>query len=122
VNDHVPSTRRSVRGVLDSHLHYVMTGDLEGDLAENYAPAVVLLTAEGITCGPEGLRELARILRTYDRDASYKCGQIWLAGEIALVPWTVTSAEVAAYDGADTLLIRDGHIWTQTSHYSIHGR
>ena len=119
MNDHGPSLRRSARSVLASHLHCVMSGDLEGDLTDNYAPPVIVLTSEGVMCGHQGLRRLARTLRTYDRDGAYKYGQIWVAGEIGMLPWTVNGPDALAYDGADTFLVRRGHIWTQTSYYSI---
>jgi hypothetical protein len=38
---------RTIQEVLNSHLHYRTVGDLEGDLRENYADDVVLLSAEG---------------------------------------------------------------------------
>ena len=66
VNDHGPSFRRSARSVLYSHLHCIMIGDLDGDLTDNYAAPVIVLTSEGVMCGHDGLRRLARTLRTYE--------------------------------------------------------
>jgi hypothetical protein len=96
-----------------------MIGDLEGDLAENYAPSVVVLTADEFMSGHDGLRRLARMLRTYDLTASYKYGQILIAGELAMLSWRLSGPNILPHDGADTFLVRDGHIWTQTSHYVI---
>ena len=36
-----------------------------------------------------------------------------------MLPWTVNGPDSLAYDGADTFLVREGQIWTQTSYYSI---
>lgn len=99
-----------------------MLGDLDGDLADNYAPSVVVLTTEWNMCGHDGPRRLARVLRTYDPDTSHQHGPIWVAGELGMLPWTLNGPDDLTYHGADTFLVRDGRIWTQTSHYlSPHG-
>jgi len=120
VNSYTPLTVRSARAVLSSHLDHVMGGDLEGDLVTNYAPAVLVLTSDGVMAGHDGLRRLARKLRAYDRDTSYKYGQICVAGELGILPWTLIGPDDVTYDGADTFLVRSGYIWTQASHYIAH--
>jgi hypothetical protein len=57
-----PRWSRTTRDVLTSHLGYRARGDLEGDLAQNYAADVLLMSAEGINHGHDGIRKLASIL------------------------------------------------------------
>ncbi|MDY7088527.1 MAG: hypothetical protein SYR96_25915 [Actinomycetota bacterium] len=64
--DHTgPGTIRGTRDVLDAHLRRRKAGELEADIRENYHPDVILLSAEGMHHGPDGVRALAGVLRRY---------------------------------------------------------
>jgi hypothetical protein len=55
-------TGRTTLQVLESHLAYREAGDVDGDLATNYASDVVLLSAEGIDHGHSGVRQASALL------------------------------------------------------------
>src|SRR5690349_15862985 len=56
------SRPRSSRHVFEDHLRRRRDGDLEGDIAHNYAKDVVLLTGFGLFRGHAGVRRAAQIL------------------------------------------------------------
>jgi hypothetical protein len=109
---------RTIQEVLNSHLHYRTVGDLEGDLRENYADDVVLLSAEGVHRGHDGVRHLADILQSYIQDGSYQFHKLLTDGEIGMLVWTGSTDELEIHDGVDSFVVRDGRIAAQTIHYS----
>jgi len=74
---------RSTGEVLESHLAYAQRGDLEGDLATNFAEDVVLLSAEGVHRGHDGVRTLRSILDDYVPAGSYEYCQLEAEGSTA---------------------------------------
>lgn len=114
---------RTTSQVLESHLAHRKAGDLEGDLAENYAPEVTLLsTGEGVNRGHEGVRTLARILRSYLPDGNYDYEQILVDGELGMLTWSGRGKDTLVHDGADSYLVRNGLIVAQTIHYSTRAK
>lgn len=109
---------RTTREVLESHLDQRQAGDLERDLATNYDDDVVLLSAEGIHHGHEGVRMLASILRTYVHAGRYSYRQLLVHGEVGMLQWTAQGDHFAVHDGADSYVVRRGRIVAQTIHYS----
>ncbi|QTG79432.1 nuclear transport factor 2 family protein [Arthrobacter crystallopoietes] len=109
---------RTIQEVLNSHLHHRTVGDLEGDLRENYADDVVLLSAEGVHRGHDGVRHLADILQSYIQDGSYQFHKLLTDGEIGMLVWTGSTDELKIHDGVDSFVVRDGRITAQTIHYS----
>lgn len=116
------SKDRSAGEVLESHLQYRKAGDLEADLRENYADDVVLLSAEGVHRGHDGVRYLADILRSYVPDGSYRYDQVLTGGEVGMLTWTGSGGQRKIHDGVDSYVIRDGKITAQTIHYSTAAR
>lgn len=112
---------RPTEDVLSDHLRSRQAGDLEGDLARNYDPRVVLLSAEGVHRGHDGVRTLAGVLHSYVPAGRYDYGQILCEGDVGLLQWTAESDEVEVHDGADSYVVRDGRIVAQTIHYSTRG-
>lgn len=109
---------RPTREVLESHLRHRKDGDLEGDLDRNYANDVLLLSAEGVNHGHDGVRRLAGVLRSYVPDGSYTYHQVLAEGEVGMLSWTGRGEHAVIHDGADSFVIRDGLIRAQTIHYS----
>jgi hypothetical protein len=109
---------RTIQEVLNSHLHHRTVGDLEGDLRENYAADVVLLSAEGVHRGHDGVRYLAGILQSYIQDGSFQFHKLLTDGEIGMLVWTGSTDELEIHDGVDSFVVRDGRIAAQTIHYS----
>lgn len=110
--------RRSTREVIEHHLECRERGDLEHDLEANYAPDVILLSAEGVNRGHDGVRRLAKILRSYIKDGRYTYDQILAEGDVGMLVWHAHGAELSVGDGADTYLVREGRIAAQTIHYT----
>lgn len=110
--------KRSTREVIEAHLRCREEGDLEGDLRRNYAPGVLLMSAEGIHRGHDGVRKLAEILHSYAPDHNYIYGRLLAEGELAQLTWHTDGEDVEVHDGADTFVVREGRIAAQTIHYS----
>jgi SnoaL-like domain len=111
-------SRRSTREVIENHLSCRRTGDIDGDLARNYDPDIVLLSAEGVHRGYDGVRYLAGILRSYVPEGRYEYRQVLAEGDVAMLQWTARGEDFDVHDGADSYVVRDGRIVSQTIHYS----
>jgi len=110
---------RRTRDVVESHLELRQRGDLERDLDLNYSPEVVLLSAEGVQHGHDGVRRLADVLQTYVDAGRYTYEQVLVDGEVAMLMWSAADQRVLIHDGADSYVVRDGLIQAQTIHYSV---
>lgn len=114
-----PPRERSTRAVLDSHLGHRESGDVEGDLGENYAHDVVVLSGCGVHRGHDGVRETARILGHYvGSGGGYDIVNSLVDGESAFIEWCADGRAGDVRDGADSFVIRDGRIVVQTIHYT----
>lgn len=109
---------RSSEKVLESHLKYRKDGDLEGDLKENYAEDVVLLSHEGVHHGHDGVRYLADVLNSYLPEGSYEYHQVLTAAEVGMLTWTGAAKDLKVHDGVDSFVFRNGKITAQTIHFS----
>ncbi len=114
--------RRSAQEVFTDHLHEGKYGSVEDDLARNYAADVVVLSGRGVHRGHEGVRELAKLLREELLDAEFDYRTVLLEGDVGFLEWTGRSEQAVVEDGADSFLIRDGLIITQTIHYTVQAR
>lgn len=113
------SDGRGTRDVIEAHLHCRRTGDLDGDLRDNYAADVVLLTwGEGVQHGADGVRRLASVLHSYDV-GRYAYDQVLTEADVAMLNWHATGDDAEIHDGADSFVVRDGRIQAQTIHYSV---
>jgi hypothetical protein len=110
---------RSTAEVFADHLARADRADVEGDIAENFAPDCVLLTTYGRFDGHEGVRAAADLLARQLPDATYEYLQRSTHGEIAFLEWSGRGTGASVHDGADSFLIRDGHIRVMTIHYTV---
>lgn len=111
---------RSTEEVLDDHLRKRAEGDFEGDLIENYAPDVVLLTCTGIRRSHEGLRECHKVLCDSVGDAKVDIVNKLVEGEFAFLEWRAKSDSVEVREGADSFVIRNGKIVYKSIHFKVH--
>src|SRR5438105_1330692 len=109
----IASRPRSTRDVLDDHLRRRCKGDVEGDIARNYAEDVILLTGFGVFRGHDGVRRSAQLLREQLCCTRYRSRTKLIAGERAFLEWTARCPTAGVQDGADSFLIRDGRIVAQ---------
>jgi hypothetical protein len=120
VGGHVDmGSTRSAQEVLDWHLTCRQKGDLERDIADNYDPDAILLSAEGVNRGHDGVRRLAAILRNYVPEGSYSYQQVLVDGDVGMLLWTAHGDGVDIHDGADSYVVRSGRIIAQTIHYAV---
>jgi len=111
---------RSTREVLESHLALRRAGDLEADLATNYADDVVLLSwGEGVNRGTEGVRHLASILRTYVDHASFRYEALISDRGYGMLRWSATAPTARVHDGTDSFVVVAGRIVAQTIAYRV---
>lgn len=110
---------RSTVEVFEDHLARAQRGDVEGDIAHNFAPDCVLLTSFGGFEGHDGVRTAARLLEEQVPEAKYLYTQRATHGEIAFLEWTAVGRSAVVGDGADTFLIRDDRIRVMTIHYTV---
>src|SRR5215208_54630 len=83
-------------------------GDLEGDLRYNYHRDMLLLSAEGVHHGHDGVRRLAAILRSYLADAGYEFHKTMTDGDLGMLVWSGRCARDDDYmhEGGDSYVIR----------------
>ncbi len=110
---------RSTKAVFDDHLARADAGDVEGDIAANFAADCVLLTSYGRFEGHDGVRAAAALLQRQLPDAKYAYPRREVHGEVAFLEWTGSGRGAAVHDGADSFLIRDDRIRVMTIHYAI---
>jgi hypothetical protein len=110
---------RSTAEVFDDHLARAGRGDVEGDIANNFAPDCVLLTTQGRFEGHDGARAAAALLAEQVPEAKYLYAQRAVHEEIAFLEWTAVGRGAVIGDGADSYLIRDDRIRVMTIHYTV---
>lgn len=107
---------RSTRDVIDDHLARRQAGDLDGDLERNYASDVVLMSAEGMSHGHEGILNCNQILREHIPGTDYDYLNVLVHQDMGFLQWRASGGG-RTYYGADTFLISGGKIAVQTIHF-----
>jgi hypothetical protein len=110
---------RSTLEVMQDHLARADRGDVDGDLATNFAEDCVLLTTYGRFEGHDGVRAAAGLLMEQVRDGKWRYLRLDVEGEIAFLEWTGDGSNATVSDGADSFLIRDGKVRYMTAHYTV---
>ena len=110
---------RTTAQVFDDHLSRAEQGDVEGDIAANFASDCTPLTSYGRFYGHEGVRAAAALLARQLPDAVYHYRHRSVAGEIAFLERSAAGNGVRVHDGADSFLCRDGRIRVMTIHYTV---
>jgi len=110
---------RTTEQIFNDHLGRAERGDVEGDIAANFAPDCVLLTSYGRFEGHDGVRAAATLLAHQVPAAVYHYSQRSVEGDIAFLEWTATGRGARVCDGADSFLCRRGLIRVMTIHYTV---
>lgn len=107
---------RTTREIIHDHLERRQEGDLEGDLEQNYATDVVLMSAEGKSHGHEGILSCNRILREHIPGTEYEYLNVLVHEDLGFLQWRATGNGRTFY-GADTYVVSDDKIAVQTIHF-----
>jgi uncharacterized membrane protein YcaP (DUF421 family) len=109
---------RSTELVLDDHLARRRRGDLDGDLTDNYAHDVVVLSDRGVGSGRDAVRELAVRVRSYE-PGRLSVEPVIVGPDIGLVRWRALErdGETAGIGGVETLVVSGGRIVAHTVHW-----
>ena len=110
---------RTTLEVLKDHLARADKNDIEGDIAANLAPDIVLLTTYGRFDGHDGVRAAAALLLDQVKDATYTYLRLEAHEEMGFLEWSAAGSNADVFDGADSYLVRDGKIRTMTAHFTV---
>jgi hypothetical protein len=110
--------KRTTTEVFHSHLYYRLQGDLDGDIKENYAPNVVIISSGGSYHGHQGAKDSARHLADSIGDSTFTYRHTIVEENYAFLEWTASSGDTKVCDGADSFIINNGKIIQQTIHYT----
>jgi hypothetical protein len=110
---------RTPNEVLRDHLELAQKGDIDSDIARNFAEDCVLMTTYGNFRGHAGVREAAQLLAHQMGEGHYKYLRQECHQELAFLEWTADTARASIADGADSYWIRNGKIRAMTIHYSV---
>lgn len=113
---------RSTREVFEDHLELADRGEVEADIARNFAPDCVLLTGYGVFRGHAGVRDAAALLARQLPEGRFVYRTRLCEDDVAFLEWTGDSAPSRIPDGADSFVIRDGRIQTMTIHYTVESK
>lgn len=110
---------RTTTEVLEDHLNRRLSGDVEADIATNYAEDIIILSGQGVFHGHEGVRASADRLAAVTKGATFHYKRTVIEAEYGLLEWTAEAGEQNICDGVDAFVIRDGKICMQTVHYTV---
>jgi hypothetical protein len=108
---------RTTRQVFEDHQRRRRRGEVEQDVATNYAEGAVLLSGDGVFRGRDGVRRCAALLAERLPCARYAYRVRLVEGEVAFLEWSARCEAAQVEDGADSFLVRGGLIVVQTIHY-----
>jgi hypothetical protein len=94
--------QRSAQEVLDDHLATSLNASVEDDLGRNYAADVVVVSNWGVTRGHDGVREMARLLRSQLPNCTFSYKVRLIEDGIGLLEWSADSAAGFVRDGVDS--------------------
>lgn len=111
-------SNRSTEDVLEDHLRLRTAGDVENDLARNFAPDVVVMTPKGMRKGHEAVRQFNKMLQAHV-PRHYVFPTKLTNGRFAFIEWRAREPGRSVEDGADSFVIENGKIVFQSIHYSL---
>ena len=110
---------RSTAEVVDDHLALAQQGDVETDIARNFAPDCVLMTTYGVFRGHGGIRDAASLLQQQIGQTRYEYRARLCHRELGFLEWAASSDRARIDDGADSYWVHDGLIRAMTIHYTV---
>lgn len=111
---------RTTTEVLHDHLEKRLAGDVEADIATNYASDVILLANTGNYHGHDGVRSSAADLAdNIDSDSVFEYSRTQIADRFAYLEWTATGKDRVVRDGVDSFVVENGKIVFQSIRYTV---
>lgn len=110
---------RTTADVVNDHLALAQAGDLETDIARNFAPDCVLMTTYGVFRGHAGIREAAALLERQLGRTAYDYCTRECHGELGFLEWSASSDRGCVEDGADSYWVHGGLVRAMTIHYTV---
>ena len=106
---------KSTNEILDHHLRAIEQGDVNAVLSD-YAPDAVLFKSDGIFKGADAIRRVFEkfVAEFQTPGATTKTKQRLVDGNYAYMLWTGETADNVYELAADTFVLRDGKIVTQS--------
>jgi ketosteroid isomerase-like protein len=109
---------RTPQEILAHHTHALVTGDIDG-LVADYADDSVVITPDGVARGKDGVRAAFTKLLGQLSDAVFDVKTQTFEGDMLLLEWVLDSP-AARTDGVDTFVFGDGMIRAQTISHTAH--
>lgn len=113
---------RTTKEVFENHIMLVLDWEQELDVEKNYSSECCLLTSIGMFHGHDGVRRFYKIMNEKCPEADYLYFNRMCCGEVAFLEWQAESAEFYIEDAAESFLIRNGQIVSQTVHFTVRSR
>jgi len=112
---------RTMMEILEHHNTAVLTDNYEQMIAD-YADDSVLITLSGVFTGKEAigaaLRQLMRDMPGM-KPVEAPSNFLRIDGDTLLLRWSAESARGRIRDSVDTIVVRNGKIWRQTTSFEI---
>jgi hypothetical protein len=113
---------RTTTDVLQDHLVKRLVGDVDGDIAANFADDILILSSFGVFKGRDGVRESAATLQRLVGEAVFHYNRTLIEGDYGFLDWSAESDHTVVRDGADSFVVEGGKIVLQTIHYTVRDR
>lgn len=110
---------RSAKEVFDDHLALAQARRFEDDIRRNFDAHCTLFAKGKIFHGHDGVRELARMLDRELPKATFDYGTRLVEDDVCFLEWSAEDENASVRDGADTFVVRDGKVVSQTIHYTL---
>jgi len=104
---------RTPQEIFAHHAQVLVAGDLDGIVAD-YADDAVVITAEGVHRGKEGVRAAFTSLLGELPDATWDVPVQVYEGDVLYIEWSAVSEKTRVTDGVDTFVFARDAIRVQT--------
>jgi ketosteroid isomerase-like protein len=112
---------RTMMEILEHHNNAVLTDNYKEMIAD-YTEDAVLITVSGVYKGPEeiggALRQLMREMPSM-KPVESPANLLKVEGDTLLLRWSAESAKGTIRDAVDTIVVKNGKIWRQTTSFEI---
>ena len=112
---------RTMEEILDHHNRAVLSNNYEEMIAD-YTDDAVLITLKGTFTGKEAIgRALQQLMQAMPnmRGMDSPTNAMIIEGDTLLLRWSAESDTGMITDAVDTIVLKDGKIWRQTTSFEI---